>query len=69
MKAANSDGDSEGDRAGDGLLAGTILAALLALVFGACFFTVLDATRPVGPSVAVSGPSGKQAAMIKAASF
>ena len=41
-------------RKGLSLLAGTFLAALLAVVFGACLWTILDATRPVGPKAAFS---------------
>lgn len=34
------------DRTSDGLLAGIVASAFFALVFGICFFTILDATRP-----------------------
>ena len=48
----NSAGDDVGQ--GPGLLAGTIASLLFAFVFGICFLTIMDATRPAGPAVAVS---------------
>jgi hypothetical protein len=48
--------NSPGDDAGKspGLLAGTIASLLFAFVFGICFLTIMDVTRPAGPVVAVS---------------
>ena len=48
----NSPGDDADE--GPGLLAGTIASFLFAFVFGICFLTIMDATRPAGPVVAVS---------------
>jgi hypothetical protein len=39
---------------GPGLLAGTIASLLFALVFGICFWTIMDVTRAVGPAATVS---------------
>jgi hypothetical protein len=47
-----SPGDDAGK--GPGLLAGTIASLLFAFVFGICFLTIMDVTRPAGPVVAVS---------------
>jgi hypothetical protein len=48
----NSAGDDAGK--GSGLLAGTIASLLFAFVFGICFLTIMDVTRPAGPVAAVS---------------
>jgi len=48
FKTMNNSPTDDADK-DPGLLAGTIAALLFALVFGACFWTIMDATRPARP--------------------
>jgi hypothetical protein len=45
MNHATTDQAPRTDRTSDGLLAGIVASALFALVFGICFWTILDATH------------------------
>jgi hypothetical protein len=45
---------ADDENRGPGLLAGTIASLLFALVFGICFWTIMDVTRSVGPAAPAS---------------
>ena len=70
MKQVTVDPAARDESIGNRLLEGSILAGFLALVFGACLWTILDATRPVRASIALSNASasGQHAARVITAS-